>query len=113
VARWFTPGWAAAHPEAVAEAQAMVAGTSDAGYLGCCQAIEVWDHRARLAAVQAPTLVLAGGEDPATPVEPHARTLAEGIPAARLEVLDAAHLATVERADEATALIVGHLGHGA
>jgi 3-oxoadipate enol-lactonase len=112
VARWFTPGWAAAHPEAVAEAQAMVAGTSDAGYLACCQAIEVWDHRARLGAIEAPTLVLAGAEDPATPVEPHARTLAEGVPGARLEVLDAAHLATVERAEEATALIVGHLDAG-
>jgi 3-oxoadipate enol-lactonase len=45
-------------------------------------------------------------------VEPHARTIAEGIPGARLEVLDAAHLATIELADEATALIAEHVaGH--
>ncbi|TQM16095.1 3-oxoadipate enol-lactonase [Pseudonocardia kunmingensis] len=105
VARWFTPGWAAAHADVVAEAEAMVAGTPDDGYLACCQAIEAWDHRDRLGAISAPTLVIAGSGDLATPVEPHARTLAEGIPGARLEVLDAAHLASVEAADEVTALI--------
>ena len=108
VARWFTPDWAAAHPDVVAEAAAMVAGTPDAGYLACCQAIEAWDHRDRLAAITAPTLVIGGSHDPSTPVEPHARTIAEGIPGARLEVLSAAHLATIERAAEATALIAAH-----
>jgi 3-oxoadipate enol-lactonase len=108
VARWFTPGWAAAHPEVVAEARAMVADTPDDGYLACCQAVEVWDHRDRLGAITAPTLVIGGAEDPATPVEPHARTLAGGIPGARLEVLEAAHLATVERAEQATPLIAVH-----
>jgi 3-oxoadipate enol-lactonase len=108
VARWFTPDWAAAHADVVAEAEAMVAGTPDDGYLACCQAIEAWDHRDRLGAISAPTLVLAGSGDLATPVEPHARTLVEGIAGARLEVLDAAHLATVEVADRATALIAEH-----
>ena len=107
--RWFTPDWAAAHPDVVAEATDMVAGTPDAGYLACCQAIEVWDHRDRLPAIPTPTLVIAGSADPSTPVEPHARTIAEGIPGARLEILDAAHLATVERADEATPLIAAHV----
>lgn len=108
VSRWFTPGWAAAHPDAVAEAAGWVAGTPDDGYLACCQALEVWDHRDRLGAITAPTLVIAGSADPSTPVEPHARTIVEGIPGARLEVLDAAHLATIEAADQATALIAEH-----
>jgi 3-oxoadipate enol-lactonase len=108
VARWFTPDWAAAHPEVVAEAAAMVAGTSDDGYLASCQALEVWDHRDRLGSISAPTLVIAGAADLSTPVEPHARTIVEGIPGARLEVLDAAHLATIEAADAATALIAQH-----
>ena len=110
VARWFTPDWAGAHPEVVAETRRMVSDTSDAGYLACCQAIEVWDHRDRLPAITAPTLVIGGAEDPSTPVEPHARTIAEGIPLARLEVLPAAHLATIERAAEATPLIAAHVG---
>ena len=58
----------------------MVAGTSDEGYIGCCAALAVWDHRDRLPAITAPTLVVAGADDAATPVDPHARTLAAGIP---------------------------------
>ncbi len=111
--RWFTPGWARQHPDVVAEAIGWIAGTSNAGYAACCQAIDEWDHRDRLPAVRAPTLVIAGSADPSTPVDPHARTMADGIPGARLEVLDAAHLATIERAPEATALILEHLtAHG-
>ena len=108
VARWFTPGWAGRNPDVVAEAVRMVAGTDDAGYLACCQAIEAWDHRDRLPAVAVPTLVIAGADDLATPVEPHARTLADTIPEARLAVLDGAHLATIEQAAGATALIAAH-----
>jgi len=108
VARWFTPRWAAAHPSEVATAAAMVAGTPAAGYLASCQAIEAWDHRDQLPAVEVPTLVIAGSADLSTPVEPHSRTIVDGIPGSRLEVLDAAHLATIERTDEATALIAAH-----
>jgi 3-oxoadipate enol-lactonase len=108
VSRWFTPDWAATHPDVVAEAASWVAATPDDGYIACCQALEVWDHRDRLGVITAPTLVIAGAADPSTPVEPHARTLADGIPGARLEVLDAAHLATIEAADTATALIAEH-----
>jgi 3-oxoadipate enol-lactonase len=110
VARWFTPGWAAEHPDEVARAEAMVAGTSDEGYAGCCAALAAWDHRDRLGAIAAPTLVVAGADDPATPVEPHARTLAEGIPGAELKVVPGAHLATIESAPAVNALLVDHLG---
>jgi 3-oxoadipate enol-lactonase len=110
VQRWYTPDWAAAHPETVAESVAMIAGTPDVGYRGCCAAIVAWDHRDRLPAITAPTLVIAGDGDLATPIEPHARTIADGIPGARLEVLPAAHLATVERAETATGLLLAHVG---
>ena len=76
----------------------------------CCQAIEAWDHRDRLGSITPPTLVIAGSADPSTPVEPHARTIVDGIPGARLEVLEGAHLATIERADEATKLISENAG---
>ena len=108
VSRWFTPDWAAANPAEVAETVAMVAGTPDEGYLGACQAIEAWDHRDRLPAVAVPTLVIGGSADLSTPVDPHSRTLVDGIPGARLAVVDAAHLATIERAGETTALIAEH-----
>jgi 3-oxoadipate enol-lactonase len=109
VTRWFTPGWAAAHPDVVAEATAMIAGTSDVGYSACCEALIAWDHRDRLPAITAPTLVVAGEDDLATPVEPHARTLADGIPGARLAVVPGAHLANIETPDAVTPLLLEHL----
>lgn len=108
VARWFTADWAGTHPDVVAECHAMVAGASDAGYAACCAAIVAWDHVDRLPAVAVPTLVIAGADDLATPVEPHARTLAAGIPGARLEVVPGGHLATIETAAQTTTLIAAH-----
>ena len=108
VARWFTPRWAEAHPETVAWARRMVADTSDIGYLGCAQAIHDWRHAGRLGAITATTLVVGGVRDPSTPVDPHTNTVVAGIPDARLVLLDTAHLLTVERAEEATALLVEH-----
>jgi 3-oxoadipate enol-lactonase len=66
------------------------------------------DLIAELGAVRAPTLVIAGRQDPATPPE-HGERIAAGIPAARLELVDAAHLATVEQPEAMTDLIAGHL----
>ena len=108
VARWFTPEFAAAHPDQVKECRDMVADTDDAGYLASCQAIQVWDHRDQLPSVAVPTLVIGGAGDMSTPVEPHARTLVENIPGARLEVVPGAHLATIEEADRTSALIGAH-----
>lgn len=108
VARWFTPAWARAHPDVVADCRGMVAGASDTGYAACCAAVVAWDHVDRLPAVAVPTLVIAGADDLATPVDPHARTLAADIPGARLETISGAHLATIESAAQATALIAAH-----
>jgi 3-oxoadipate enol-lactonase len=108
VSRWFTPEWAAAHPEQVAECEAMVADTPDAGYLASCQAVQAWDHRDQLGSVAVPTLIIGGAGDTSTPIEPHSRTLVEGIPGARLEVVQGAHLATIEQPEETSKLIGAH-----
>jgi pimeloyl-ACP methyl ester carboxylesterase len=109
VERWYTPEFAAANPDVIAESVAELGAASDVGYRGCCTAIVDWDHRDRLGAVTAPTLVIGGDADLATPIEPHLMTVAAGIPGARLEVLAGAHLATVERAEAATRLILDHV----
>jgi 3-oxoadipate enol-lactonase len=108
VSRWFTPPWAAGHPDVVTALRDQIACTPDLGYLECCRAIAGWDHRERLAAVAVPTLVIGGADDRSTPVDPHTRTLAEGIPGARVEVLPGAHIATIESAEQASRLISGH-----
>jgi 3-oxoadipate enol-lactonase len=109
VERWLTPAYGERHPEAVARLRAMIAGTPDEGYAGCCAAIQHMDLRPDLPRIDAPTLVIAASEDPSTPPE-HGERIAAAIPGARLEVVEgAAHLANIERPDEFTALIRGFL----
>jgi 3-oxoadipate enol-lactonase len=108
VEAWFTRAWAAARPELVADYRRMVAGTPAEGYAACCEAIAGVDLRSNLANIKAPTLVIAGAHDLAAPPE-HGREIADGIAGARLEILDAAHLASVERAEKVSQLIAAHV----
>lgn len=110
VGRWFTPAFALRHPDLVARMRAMVATTPAEGYAGCCEAIASMDLRPGLGSIGAPTLCLAGADDPAIPPA-HLRAIADVVPGARLEVLpDAAHLANVEQAERVNAAILEHLG---
>jgi 3-oxoadipate enol-lactonase len=102
---WFTPEWAAAHPEIVEQATQMVSKTSDEGYSACCSAIASWDGRRLVGRINTPTLVIGGSRDRGTPVTPHAKTLAAAIYMAKLKVLDGAHLAIIQQADRANRLI--------
>ncbi|MFI0858872.1 alpha/beta fold hydrolase [Streptomyces smyrnaeus] len=87
-----------------------LAAADSAGYAACCDALGAFDLRAELRRVAAPTLVVAGSRDPATPPA-HARELAEGIPGASLvEIEGAAHLAGVERSDAVTSALLDHWG---
>ncbi|MEA2322731.1 MAG: 3-oxoadipate enol-lactonase [Solirubrobacteraceae bacterium] len=109
VERWFTPAFREANPEVNARMRAMIAATPSEGYAGCCGAIERMDFLAELRNVRAPTLVIAGADDPATPPR-HAEKMAELIPGARLEVVEqAAHLANFEQPEIVTELLREHL----
>lgn len=109
ISRWFTQRWRAQHTDVAARYREMIAATPAEGYAGCCEAVASFDLRGKLSAVAAPTLVIAGSEDPATPPE-HARLIADAIPDARLAVVEhASHLANVEQAGAVTSLIAGHL----
>jgi 3-oxoadipate enol-lactonase len=66
------------------------------------------DLRAGLPAITAPTLVIAGGDDPATPPA-QAEAIAAAIVGARLELAPgAAHLANIEQPEQITRLLLGH-----
>jgi 3-oxoadipate enol-lactonase len=107
--RWFTPGFAGAHPALLEDMRARLVATPAEGYAGCCEAIAAMDLTGDLGAISAPTLVLSGADDPATPPV-HGRRIAELIGGARFEVVSpAAHLATVERPDLTTAMILRFL----
>ena len=110
VDRWFTASFAQAHGDVVGPLKESLKATPRVGYAACCEAIADMDLRAELHAVRAPTLVIAGAEDPATPADGHARVIVAAIPAARLAIVeDAAHLANVEQPDTVTRLILDHL----
>jgi 3-oxoadipate enol-lactonase len=110
LSRWFTAPWAERHPDVITGYRQMISGIDSEGYAGCCEAIAAMDLRPGLGRISAPTLVIAGRQDPAIPVE-HGEAIARAVAGAQLEVLDpGAHLVSVERADEVTALIAGHLG---
>lgn len=112
IARWFTPGFRARRPDQVARYSAMLQATPAAGYLGCCAAIRDMDQRADVAKISAPTLVMVGTDDVATPPA-HSRDLAERIAGARIEeVPGAAHLLNVERPDTVDHHLLDHFeGH--
>jgi 3-oxoadipate enol-lactonase len=110
VGRWFTPAFAAGDPATPARFIATLSsGVDPVGYAGCCDAIAGMDLRPALPAVAAPTLVIAGSEDPATPPW-HSAVIARAIPDARLRVIrGASHLANVSQPAEVTVALTSHL----
>ena len=107
--RWFTPAYRKAHPDRVARVMDMFRGTPPAGYAGCCDALGEYDVSEQLAAISAPTLVVAGADDPGTPPSVGA-AMVEAIPGSRLVVIDdAAHIANVAQPEAFNAAVRTHL----
>jgi 3-oxoadipate enol-lactonase/4-carboxymuconolactone decarboxylase len=105
--RWFTEPFRD-DPAARALVADLRAAAPEA-YAACCDALASYDLRPDLHRITAPTLVVAGRADQATPPA-HARQLADAIPGASLtEVAHAAHLAGVEQPRPVLAALLGHL----
>ncbi|WP_415943103.1 3-oxoadipate enol-lactonase [Streptomyces sp. 067-1] len=89
--RWFTPGFTV--PRLVRDHR----DADPDAYAACCDALAAFDLRDRVGEIAAPTLLIAGREDPATPPA-HLRELADAVPGATLtEIPGASHLAPAER----------------
>jgi 3-oxoadipate enol-lactonase len=99
--RWFTAGFLAGNGSVVEEARRMLLATPPEGYARACRMLAAMDQRETVAGVSAPTLVIAGLQDAATPPA-DAKFLVEKIRHAQLVELDAAHLSNMERANEFT-----------
>lgn len=109
VARWYTPDFLDREPERVAAAIATIAATPPEGYAGCCEVIGKMDLRDDLPSIVAPTLAIAGADDPATP-PPHLQAIAQSVQDGRLLVVpDSAHLANDEQPDIVNTAILEHL----
>lgn len=108
VSRWLTPPFAAGHPDLVARLEAMVAGADDEGYAACAEVVAGIDLVADLGRIGAPTLVVAGAEDPALPPA-HQEQIAAGISGAQLlTVSPGAHLANLEQPQQVTSALLAH-----
>jgi 3-oxoadipate enol-lactonase len=107
-AGWFTPEFAVAHADLLAQLRDEVTKCDVEGYAGCCEALRDADLRPDLPGITAPTLVVAGAQDRGFPL-PHAKAIADGIPGSRLVVLEhAAHFACVEKPEQFNQACLAH-----
>ena len=106
--RWFSKEFRERSPDKVARMRAMLMDTQAEGFLGCCCAIRDMDFRASNPSITAPTLVIVGAKDPATP--PAAgEEIARAIQGAKVVSLDAAHISNVEQPSKYTETVLGFL----
>jgi 3-oxoadipate enol-lactonase len=97
LARWFTAGFRASHPDVVAPIAAGILATPVNGFCGCCAAIAKIDTLDRLHEISCPVLVLVGEHDHGTPPE-MARQIHANLPNSQFVLInDAAHIANIEQ----------------
>src|ERR1700686_1725091 len=94
--RWFTEGFRKSHPQVIARMKEIFLATNPVGYIASCEAIRDMDFTISNPRITAPTLVIVGKQDPATP--PAAgEAIAKAIKGAKLVALDAAHISNIEQ----------------
>jgi 3-oxoadipate enol-lactonase/4-carboxymuconolactone decarboxylase len=106
--RWFTAAFAAASPQVVAPVRRRFLATDPVGYAVACGVVARLDLLPRIAGIAAPTLVMVGADDPATPVA-MAEDIRVRIPGAELVIVPGAHLIAVEQPDVVNAHLIGFL----
>jgi 3-oxoadipate enol-lactonase/4-carboxymuconolactone decarboxylase len=95
--RWFTPEGRAREAATVAAMRDRFVAVAPAGYAVACAAIRDMDLRSELPKIAAPTLVIAGAKDPATPPK-DGEEIASLVPGAEFVVVpNAAHILNVEQ----------------
>lgn len=94
--RWFTADFRARAPQAIARMKQIFLTTDKVGYIACCEAIRDMDFRSSNPSITAPTLVIVGAQDPATPPA-QGEAIAAQIKGANLVSFDAAHIANMEQ----------------
>ena len=109
LSRWFSPAFAQNNPAAYRGYANMLTRMPVTGYTGTCEAIRDADLTAVAQTITAPTLILCGAEDLATPPE-LVRGLCKQIPHATYrEIPNAAHLPCIEQPDRMAELIANFL----
>lgn len=105
--RWFTPSFMST--DAVARIRDRLLQNDPSNWAAAWEAVAEHDALDRLKTVRAPTLVVAGEADAATPLAAK-HAIANAIPDSRLEILAGApHMLQIERADDFADLVSGFL----
>jgi 3-oxoadipate enol-lactonase len=106
--RWFTKHFRDSEPQAMERMKAMFLATNTVGYVACCEAVRDMDFRASNPSISAPTLVIVGAQDAATP--PSAgEAIAKQIKGAKVASIEAAHIANVEQPQQYTETVLNFL----
>lgn len=105
--RWLTPEFAASHPQKLKDMAEVLRQTNLQGYIMACRSLAAADLRTTIDQIKAPTMVIAGDQDLATPVA-DAEFLVSHISGARLEILKAAHISNVEQPAAFADLVLSH-----
>ena len=104
--RWFTP----LAPDSLRESfRTMLVETPAEGYAACCEALADLDLRDRLAAIEAPTLVVTGAGDPVAPPETGEQLAASISAASHVTVAGARHISNAEQPSTFTQDVLAHL----
>ena len=106
--RWFTKGFIERAPQEIARMTKMFLASNRDGYAECVGAIRDMDFRASNPGIKAPTLVIVGAHDPATPPA-WGEEIARQIKGAKIVSLDAAHISSVEQPAAFTEAVVDFL----
>jgi len=102
--RWLTAEFRQRHPEVVEQIAETIMRTPSEGFARAAEAIRSFDVRQKLVSVAKPTLVVAGKHDAGTP-NAESQMIADAVPGALFETLDAAHLSPIEASTQFTALL--------
>ena len=106
--RWFTESFRKSHPHVIDRMKGIFTGTDLKGYIACCEAIRDMDFRESNPRVKAPTMVIVGAQDPATPPA-QGEAIAQAIPGAKIASIDAAHIANIEQPQVYTKTVLDFL----
>lgn len=94
--RFFSDAFRAQHPEVVETVRAGMLAQSVEGYAGCGAAIRDMALLNQLPAIAAPSLVVTGAKDLATPYAGHGEKIVAAVPGARHVEIGGAHLPSLE-----------------
>jgi 3-oxoadipate enol-lactonase len=106
--RWFTKEFRERAPDRIAVMREMFLKTQLEGFIGCCHAVRNMDLRDTHARITAPTLVIVGTKDPATP--PAAgKEIQSRVKDAKLAEFEAAHISNFEQPQGYVDTVLGFL----